>query len=121
MEREREVQGLDMSFLDKLRKQKFLSFSVILFTLAIGVVIGTLVNTGVKAAKDNAAAPGAAPLTIPNPVQLQSSFAGLARQVDPSVVHISTTYLPKAPVQARGRRRSVPQQPDEGDEGDQGD
>ncbi len=54
-----------MSLFDKLRRQKLLSFSLILFTLAIGVVIGTLINTGVKAAKDNTAAPGATPLTIP--------------------------------------------------------
>jgi serine protease Do len=111
-----------MSFFDKMRRQKFLSFSLILFTLAIGVVIGTLINTGVKAAKDNTAAPGATPLTIPNPVQLQSSFASIAKQVEPSVVNISTTYLPHAPVQSRNRRRAAPQQqPDEGDEGDQGD
>jgi serine protease Do len=47
-----------MSFFDKMRRQKLLSFTLILFTLAIGVVIGTLVNTGVKAAKDSAVAPG---------------------------------------------------------------
>jgi serine protease Do len=110
-----------MSFFDKLRRQKLLSFTLILFTLAIGVVIGTLVNTGVKAAKDNTAAPGATPLTIPNPVQLQSSFAGIAKQVEPSVVNISTTYLPKASTsQSHTRRRATPQQPDDGEEGDQG-
>jgi serine protease Do len=109
-----------MSFIDKLRTQKLLSFTLILFTLAIGIVIGTLVNTGAKAAKDNTAAPGATPLTIPNPVQLQNSFATIAKQVEPSVVNISTTYLPKAP--ARNRRRAAPQQqPDNGDEEDQGD
>ena len=113
-----------MSFFDKLRSQKLLSFTLILFTLAIGIVIGTLVNTGAKAAKDNPGAPGATPLTIPSPVQLQNSFAGIAKQVAPSVVNISTTYLPKAPAQTRNRRRAAPQQPDEGDEegqGDQGD
>lgn len=111
-----------MSLFDKLRRQKLLSFTLVLFTLAIGVVIGTLINTGVKAAKDNTAAPGASPLTIPNPVQLQSSFSSIAKQVEPSVVHISTTYLPKAPVQSRQRRRAAPQQqPDDGEEGDQGD
>jgi serine protease Do len=108
-----------MSFFDHLRRQKLLSFTLVLFTLAIGVVIGTLINTGVKAAKDSTVAPGATPLTIPNPVQLQSAFATIAKQVEPSVVNISTTYLPKAPAQARTRRRST--QPDEGDEGDQGD
>jgi serine protease Do len=110
-----------MNFFDKLRRQKLLSFTLILFTLAIGVVIGTLVNTGAKAAKDNTAAPGATPLTVPNPVQLQNSFAGIAKQVEPSVVNISTTYLPKAPAQRRNRGRVAPQQPDNGDEEDQGD
>src|SRR5579871_5729932 len=108
-----------MSFLEKIRQQKLLSFTLILFTLAIGVVIGTLINTGVKAAKENPVAPGATPLVIPNPVQLQSAFANIAKQVEPSVVNISTTYLTKAPAQARRRPRATPS-PDEGDEGDQG-
>jgi serine protease Do len=106
-----------MSFVDQLRRQKFLSFTLILFTLSIGVVIGTLINTGVKAAKDNTTASGATPLTIPNPVQLSNAFSQIAKAVEPSVVNISTTYLPKAPAQARNRRRA---NPDEGDEGDSG-
>ena len=38
--------------LQKIRTQKLLSFTLIVFTLAIGIVIGTLINlnTGVKAA-----------------------------------------------------------------------
>ena len=51
-----------MSFYDKVRRQKFLSFTLILFTLSIGIVIGTLVQTGAKAAKEQAAAPDATPL-----------------------------------------------------------
>ena len=61
-----------MSFFDKLRTQKLLSFTLILFTLSVGIVIGTLINSGVKAAKDNPAAPGATPLVIPNPVELSN-------------------------------------------------
>ena len=61
-----------MNLFDKLRGQKLLSFTLILFTLAIGIVIGTLVNSGAKAAKDNTAAPGATPLAIPKPVPLQT-------------------------------------------------
>jgi serine protease Do len=52
-------------------------------------------------------------------VQVQNSFAAIAKQVEPSVVNISTTYMPKAPT--RNRRRAAPQQPDNGDEEDQGD
>ena len=56
-----------MSLFDKMRTQKVLSFTLILFTLSVGIVLGTLVNQGVKAAKDDAkvAAPGASPLRSP--------------------------------------------------------
>src|ERR1700692_1433973 len=84
-----------MSLFDNMRKQKFLSFALILFTLAIGILIGTIVSTGVKAAKDQVSAPGATPLTIPNPVQLQNSFSAIAKQVEPSVVNISPEYVEK--------------------------
>jgi serine protease Do len=111
-----------MSTFDKLRKQKLLSFTLLLITLSIGIVIGTLVTSGVKAAKGDNAAPGATPLVIPDPVALSSTFTQIAKQVEPSVVHISTTYLPKAPVQARnggGRRRQAAPQ-DEGQDGQGG-
>ncbi len=111
-----------MSIIDKLRTQKLLSFTLILFTLSVGIVIGTVINSGVKAAKDNSPAPGATQLVIPNPVELSNTFTTIAKQVEPSVVNISTTYLPKAPTRARnggGRRQVVP--PDDDDQGsDQG-
>src|SRR5882724_12874657 len=107
-----------------MRTQKVLSFTLILFTLSLGIVLGTLVNQGVKAAKDDrpVAAPGASPLVIPNPVELSNSFSQIAKQMEPSVVNISTTYLPKVAARSRnngngnGRRFSVPQQqPDDED------
>src|ERR1700731_2097228 len=101
-----------MNFFDKVRRQKYLSFTVLLFTLSIGVLIGTLVNTGVKAAKEQAGAPGATPLVIPSPVQLQNSFSTLAKLLEPSVVNISTEYIPsKTTTKAlpRNNRRNAPQ------------
>ena len=109
-----------MSFYDKLRSQKFLSFTLVLFTLCLGILIGTLVNTGVKAAKEQAAAPGATPLQIPSPVQLQNSFSSLAKMLEPSVVNISTEYIPKVTTQTRNRRRVMPQQPQQDEEQDPG-
>jgi serine protease Do len=106
-----------MSFFDKLRGQKFLSFTLILFTLSVGIVIGTLVNSGVKAAKDSTVAPGATPLTIPNPVSLSTTFTEVAKMVEPSVVNISTTYLPKAQPQTRNRRQLQIQPPDDDQDG----
>ena len=110
-----------MSFFDKLRTQKLLSFTLVLFTLSIGIVIGTLINSGVKAAKDNQVAPGATPLVIPNPVELSNTFTQIAKQVEPSVVNISTTYLPKPVVRSTprsGKRQVTP--PDDEDQGDNG-
>jgi serine protease Do len=106
-----------MNFFNKLRGQKLLSFTLILFTLSIGIVIGTVINSGVKAAKDSTVAPGATPLTIPSPVELSTTFSQIAKSVEPSVVNISTTYRPKAPVQTRSRRQQQ-QNPDE-DQGDE--
>ncbi|HCC57006.1 MAG TPA: hypothetical protein DEQ47_07015, partial [Solibacterales bacterium] len=94
-----------MSFYDKLRSQKFLSFTLVLFTLCLGILLGTLVSTGVKAARDQAVAPGATALQIPSPVQLQNSFSSLAKMLEPSVVNISTEYIPKTNLQTRNRRR----------------
>src|ERR1700733_6834125 len=107
-----------MSFFDSLRKQRFLSFALVLFTLAIGILIGTVISTGVKAAKDQVSAPGATPLTIPNAVQLQNSFATIAKQVEPSVVNISTEYIEKpVTTSRRGQRRRAPDPDEEGGNG----
>ncbi|HUI80245.1 MAG TPA: Do family serine endopeptidase [Bryobacteraceae bacterium] len=104
-----------MNLFNKLRAQKLLSFTLILFTLSIGIVIGTVINSGVKAAKDSTVAPGATPLTIPNPVELSTTFSQIAKSVEPSVVNISTTYRPKAPVVTRnGRRQQANPDEDQG-------
>jgi len=108
-----------MSLFDRLRTQKLLSFTLTVFTLSIGIVIGTLITGGVKAAKDDKVAPGATPLVIPNPVELSNAFTQIAKSVEPSVVNISTTYLPKQTPRSGGRRSTVvPRDRDQG--GDQG-
>jgi serine protease Do len=105
-----------MNFLNTIRTRKLLSSTLILFTLSIGIMIGTLINTGVKAAKDQAA-PGATPLVIPNPIQLSTAFSQIAKQLEPSVVNISTTYEPKAVTSNKpraNRRRATPNDEEEG-------
>src|ERR1700756_469988 len=113
-----------MSFYDKVRRQKFLSFTLILFTLSIGIVIGTLVQTGAKAAKEQTAAPDATPLVIPSAVQTENEFTKVAKILEPSVVNISTEYIPKTNVQTKAtpntRRRPQQQQPDDDDDNSQG-
>lgn len=104
-----------MSLVDKVRTQRFLSFTLILFTLAVGIVLGTLINRGVGAAQKEPVAPGASPLQIPNPTQIPSQFTQIAKAVEPSVVNISTTYLPRQTQRrqmpnAQRRRAPVPEE-----------
>src|SRR5277367_6448740 len=107
-----------MSFLNKVRQQKYLSFTVILFTLSIGILIGTVMNSGVKANSQSSAAPGATPLVIPSPVQLQNQFSTLAKMLEPSVVNISTEYVPakeSTKKMPRGRRQAPKSDEDQQD------
>ncbi len=102
-----------MSLVDRVRTQKLLSFTLLLFTLCVGIVIGTLINSGVKAARDNSQAPGATPLVIPSPVELSNEFTHIAKQVEPSVVNISVTY-PARPSRRTTRRQTTPDENENG-------
>ncbi len=84
-----------MRWFKVMRQQKLLSLSLLLVTLSIGIVIGTLINTGVHAARGQAAAPDASPLVVPSAVQLGNEFTKLAKRLEPSVVYITADYTPK--------------------------
>ncbi|MGP0076166.1 MAG: Do family serine endopeptidase [Bryobacteraceae bacterium] len=84
-----------MRWFKVMRQQKLLSLSLLLVTLTIGIVIGTLVNTGVHAARGQSAAPDASPLVVPSAVQLGNEFTKLAKRLEPSVVYITADFTPK--------------------------
>jgi serine protease Do len=108
-----------MSLLEKLRNQKLLSITLILFTLSIGIVIGTLVNTGVQAQRGQSAAPDASPLVIPKAVVIGNEFSKLAKQLEPSVVNITAEYTPKKETsQARPNQKGRGQQAPDDDADD---
>jgi serine protease Do len=107
-----------MRFFAALKTQKLLSATLLLFTLSIGILIGTLIGTAVRAEKSPAGASDAALLEIPNAVQLSTAFSQLAKQLEPSVVNITATYGAQTGQQPRARRRT-PAPPDDEDE-DQG-
>ncbi|HUS08186.1 MAG TPA: Do family serine endopeptidase [Bryobacteraceae bacterium] len=98
-----------------MKQQKLLSLSLLIFTLSIGIVIGTLVNTGVGA-KTQTPAPDATPLVIPSASQMSSEFSKLAKRLEPSVVNISTDYTPKQTTASRNNRRPTPDADEESDE-----
>ena len=83
-------------FLGNLGERKLLSSTLVVFTLAIGIIIGTMISTNVNAAREGkAAAPDAKPLKIPDPVELESEFSKIAKQLRPSVVNIQVEALPR--------------------------
>jgi serine protease Do len=59
-------------------------------TLGIGVLIGTVVSHGVRAARSSPVAADVRPLPPPSPAELSSSFAQIADLLEPSVVNINT-------------------------------
>jgi len=105
-----------MKLLDRMRQQKLLSTTLMLFTLSIGIVIGTLVNTGVNAAKAQSVAPDATPLTVPHAVETPNEFSKLAMKLKPSVVNITADYMPPQLTTHNRRGARPPQGDDQGDD-----
>jgi serine protease Do len=76
------------------------SFSIVA-TLALGILIGTVVSFGVKG-KEGQKASDATPLSIPSPKQLSNAFSQIAKQLGPCVVNINTESTIKSPHKRRG-------------------
>ena len=82
-------------FFGSLGERKLLSATLVLFTLALGILIGTVISTGAKAAKEAAAAPDAKLLEIPDPVPMNNEFTKIAQKILVSVVNIHVESVPK--------------------------
>src|SRR5215469_13674456 len=82
---DRQVSGLRQRF----AANRFASTVVILATLSLGILIGTVVSGAVKGKEQNSSA-DATPLKVPSPTQMSNQFSSIARQLEPSVVNINT-------------------------------
>jgi serine protease Do len=100
-----------MGFTERLKANRFASTLVILATLSLGILIGTVVSGGVKGKEKPASSSDATPLTVPSPQQLSSQFSQIARQLEPSVVNINTEMTIKNPHGKGGRQ--MPGNPDD--------
>ncbi|HXP84664.1 MAG TPA: Do family serine endopeptidase [Bryobacteraceae bacterium] len=92
-----------MKLLEKIRQQKLTSTALMLFTLSVGIVIGTLINTQVNAARGQSVAPDATPLTVPKASEIGNEFTKLAKKVEPTVVNITVEVTAKPSAGARIR------------------
>jgi serine protease Do len=108
-----------MSIVDRFRQKKFLSSALTVATLAIGMMLGTLVNTGVLADKSDKPVTDATPLMVPSPTQLANDFTALVKKMEPTVVYVSTVTEVKPQRAMNERKRRAPQTDEEdGDEED---
>ena len=94
------------------RNRKIMAALLVTVTLAIGMLIGTVISGRVGASHPNDGV-GGTPLAIPDPVQLSSAFATIVSKVQPAVVNISTTQVLE---QQHGRGRQAPSQRNRGGE-----
>ncbi|HZP24467.1 MAG TPA: Do family serine endopeptidase [Terriglobales bacterium] len=94
-------------FRQRFKANRFASTLVILATLSLGILIGTVVSGAVKGNQQNSSA-DATPLKVPSPVQMSSQFSSIARELEPSVVNINTESTIKNP-----HRRMMPGNPDD--------
>jgi serine protease Do len=99
-----------------LRNRKILATLLVTVTLAIGMLIGTVISGRVGASHPAAAVGGGTPLAIPDPVQLSSAFASIVKTVQPAVVNISTTQV----IEQHGKGRATPGQRNRGGGGEMG-
>ena len=92
-----------MKLFEKMRQQKLMSMALMLFTLSVGILIGTLISTQVNAARDQNAAPDATPLTVPRLATLGNEFTTLAKKLEASVVNITVDVAPAEKGSVRGQ------------------
>ena len=91
-----------------MKANRFATLAVVLATLVLGILIGTVVTRGVKGKMVDST--DASPLQIPAPQQLSTVFSQVAKQIEPAVVNINTESTVKNP---HGNMRRRPQNPND--------
>ena len=84
----------------RFKANRVASTLVILLTLAVGILIGTVVSVGVKGQEKRSS--DATPLSVPAPRQMSSQFSQIAKSLEPAVVNINTESTVKPAARRRG-------------------
>jgi serine protease Do len=110
------------SLFARVRGHRLATTFVLLATLSVGVLAGSVLTRGVSGnAQQSVDSSDARPLTIPDPVTLSNGFSQIAKQVGPAVVNINTEELAKPAAAKKGNRRGHPlANPHGNDGGDDG-
>jgi serine protease Do len=86
----------------RVKTLRWVSTASILTTLAVGILIGTVISNGVKG-KEGQKSSDATPLSVPSPQQMSNAFSQIAKQLGPSVVNINTESTIKNPHRRQGQ------------------
>src|SRR6266496_606044 len=89
------------AFWVRLKANRLAYTLTILATLAIGILIGTIVSRGVKG-QESKKGSDASPLSVPTPKELSNQFSQISKQLEPSVVNINTESTIKTQRRRRG-------------------
>ena len=103
-------------FLVRLKANRVAYAITVLLTLAVGILIGTVISSGVKGKEGQNKSSDATQLSVPAPRELSNAFSQIAKQIEPSVVNINTESVIKNP-HRRGLRPGTP--PDDQGGGDE--
>jgi serine protease Do len=85
------------------RRRKVFASLLVTLTLAIGIIIGTVMSGHALATHDQTSPSGAVLLAIPDPVTLSNGFSGISKRLGPAVVNISTTQVIEKPKTGGGK------------------
>src|SRR6476660_2434082 len=85
---------------ERFKANRLASTVVILLTLSLGILMGTVVSGGVRGQEEKSAE--ATPLSLPAPRQLSNQFAQISKAIEPAVVNINTESTVKPSVRRRG-------------------
>ncbi|MGZ4821841.1 MAG: Do family serine endopeptidase [Terriglobales bacterium] len=94
---------------ERLKAHRWASTFVVLLTLAVGILIGTVISYGVKGQTKSNSSSDATPLTIPSPKQLSNQFTQISKQIEPAVVNINTEQTVQNPHRRRIPMPNTPQ------------
>ena len=102
----------------RMKAHRWMYSLSILATLSVGILIGTVISSGVKGKEGQKgdATPLVLPAAQPTTNPLSQAFASIAKQLEPSVVNINTESTIKNPHRRRGQQQS----PDDDDSGGNG-
>src|SRR5258708_1617519 len=94
------------------RRRKMLAAIFVAFTLAVGILIGSVVSGRVSAMKSlGFSGTTATAMAVPDPVPSSSAFASIVNRVEPGVVNIATTQVLER--KQSKKRRSQPYDQDD--------